>query len=395
MQSKYRIILASETYPPDVNGAAIFVKRLATMLAENGHEVMVIVPGTTNKDKLEKVKPNLREFRVKTISIKPIHPHFRAVWKAGLTKKIEKAVLDFKPDIIHIHNHIMIGRTCLKVAKKHHIPIMGTNHFMPDNLIEYFPGFLSKTASHYMWMDFITVYNRLAYVTAPTHVALKMIKDLGLKAPSEVISNGIDLSHFKKIKTDKKIYTKFGLTPETPIFLFVGRLEKDKNIDIVLRALALNKKKMDVQMIVVGEGRDANAFRRLADKLKLSDRVIFTGKVSDAVLEQLYSVANVYIGSGSAELQGLAVMEAMANGLPVLAANAVALPELVKDGKNGYLFELDPPDLARKMVRIMKDGKKLKAMAAQSLKLIKYHSKEKTRESFEKLYGKLIKAGVY
>jgi 1,2-diacylglycerol 3-alpha-glucosyltransferase len=268
---------------------------------------------------------------------------------------------------------------------------MGTNHFMPNNIMEYFPRIMSKPATRYMWKDFIKIYNRLDYVTAPTHVALKMIKDLGLKTPSQVISNGIDLNEFKRVKIDETVYNKFHLIPKIPIFLFVGRLEKDKNIDIILRALVLNRGKADIQMVIVGEGKDEFAFRKLADDLKLTDRITFTGKISDHDLKQLYTIANVYIGSGGAELQGLAVMEAMAHGLPVLAANAVALPELVKDGVNGYLFELNPQDLAEKMLRILQDSKKMKSMADESLRLIQYHSKDNTLKSFEELYGKIQK----
>ena len=143
-------------------------------------------------------------------------------------------------------------------------------------------------------------------------------------------------------------------------------------------------------MVIVGMGKDEDSLKKLVRELKLEDRVVFTGKVSDADLKQLYSIANVYIGSGSAELQGLSVMEAMANGLPVLAANAVALPELVEDNVNGYLFELNPKNLSVKMIKILSDPKKLKSMAEQSLKLIQLHSKENTAKCFEKVYENIV-----
>jgi glycosyltransferase involved in cell wall biosynthesis len=217
-----------------------------------------------------------------------------------------------------------------------------------------------------------------------------MIQDLGLKVPSQVISNGINLNEFKKIKTDKKIYDTFHLNKRIPIFLFVGRLEKDKNIDIVLKAIHINKNKLAFQMVIAGKGRDETALKELAKELKLDDKVTFTGQVSDQDLKQLYTIAKVCIGSGSAELQGLAVMEAMAHGLPILAANAVALPELVKNGINGYLFELSPQSLAKSMMKILKSKNTLKKMAYQSLKIIKNHSKENTTKSFTKLYGKIL-----
>ena len=390
MPNKYKIILASETYPPDVNGAAIAVERLATMLSERESDILVIAPSTTRKEQWEQVNEHLRVYRIASVSLKPIHPYFRAVWKGGLHTKITKVVADFQPDIMHIHNHFLLGRTCVKVARKASVPIVGTNHFMPDNVTEYFPKILEKPVEHYMWKDFIRIYNQLDYVTAPTLVALKMIKDLGLNRPSRVISNGIDLKEFTKVPIKKSTYEAFNLRPDVPIFLFVGRLEQDKNIDVVLRAIALNKRNMNIQMVIAGKGKDGSAFQKLAKELHLEDRVFFVGKVSDEDLKQLYAIATVYVGSGTAELQGLAVMEAMANGLPVLAANAVALPELVYNGENGYLFEINPEDLAEKMQQILKDPVKLKAMGEKSLEHIARHDKENTASAFMELYERLM-----
>ena len=380
MDPKFRILLASETYPPDVNGAAVFVERLATMLSKNGHEILVVAPSPTYEDMLETPAPHLKVQRVKSVPLKPIHPYFRITWKGGLTPKIRKVITDFKPDLMHIHNHFLLGRTCLKIAKQKGIPVIGTNHFMPDNLLEYFPKVSRGTVSNYMWKDLIKTYNQLDYVTAPTKVALNMIKELGLDLPSKVISNGIDLEEFKKSYTKK----------DKPTFLFVGRLEQDKNIDLILKALDANRDIIHTQTIIVGMGKDEIALQKLAQELNLGDTVTFTGHVTDDELTQLYNRADVYIGSGSAELQGLAVRQAMAHGLPILAANAVALPELVENGLNGYLFELDYLDLAAKMKLILKDLSKLKTMGKNSLKIIKGHSKEHTLKSFVALYASLI-----
>lgn len=382
--------MASETYPPDTNGAAIFVGRLANDLAQAGHEIMVVAPSTKFKDEIQKGNNNLTIFRIRSISLKPIHPYFRAIFRINLTEKINAIVDDFTPDIIHIHNHFLIGRACLSIAKKEDIPIIGTNHFMPDNLTEYFPKATEKKISDYMWKDFLKVYNQLDYVTAPSQSAVKMIRDLGLTVPAEVISNGIDLSKFSPQKVDNNIYKKYNIGRDIPTFLFVGRLEKDKNIDLILEALAIILKKQRIQTIIASKGKDENKLKRLAAQLNLQGRAIFTGRVPGDDLQQFYGLADVYIGSGTAELQGLAVMEAMASGLPVLAVNAVALPELVRDGVNGYLFAADKNDLADKMVKILSDKSKLKSMAAQSLCLIQAHDKKNTIKQFVCLYQKII-----
>ena len=386
---KLKILIASETYPPDVNGAARFSGQLAASLADKGHQVVVIAPSLNTKDQV--VNNNkLKVFRIGSIGVKKIHPYFRAVVPFNINNKVEKIIEDLNPDIIHIQNHFILGRACLKIAKRKNIPIIGTNHFMPDNLLEYMPKLIARKTADIMWKDFLKVYNQLDYVTAPSLAAKSLVEEIGLKYDVAIISNGIDLNKFKPIKIADKDFDKFGLNKDIPIFIFVGRLEKDKNVDLILRASKLVLKKKKIQVIIVGKGKDEKEFREIAQDLRLGVNVIFTNEVSDNDLQKLLNLADVYIGSGSAELQGIAVMEAMAMSLPILALNAVALPELVESGVNGFLFELNENDLAEKMLEIITDKDRLKEMGEQSRALIQKHSQPEIIKKFEKLYKDII-----
>jgi len=388
---KLRILLAIENYLPNLNGVAIFTQRLAYSLSERGHRVAVIAPGTKFKDEEIEEDNQIKIYRMKSIPIKPIHPTFRIVYKANIEKKIRKITRDFRPDIIHIQNHFTLGRACVNEAKILNIPIIGTNHFMPENLLEYFPQFIRKKIVSSMWRDFLKVYNQLDYVTTPSYVAKKILMNLGLKNEISVISNGICLQKFRKVQVKDDIYQKFKLNKNLPIFLFVGRLDKDKNIDMVLKAVKLALKKKTFQTVIVGKGKDVKSLKKLSKALNISDKIIFTGEVNDNDLHILLSLADIYIASGSAELQGIAVMEAMASELPVLALNAVALPELVKNGINGFLFEFDEYDLCEKMIKILSlEQKKLSVMSKNSLKIIQLHSQEETLNQFETLYERII-----
>ncbi len=387
---KLKILIANETYPPDINGAAKFSSQLAVSLADKGHQVAVIAPSVTIKDEIE-IKNNLKIFRMRSISIKKIHPYFRVIIPLDINKKVEKIIKDFKPDIIHIQNHFILGRACLKSVKKNNIPIIGTNHFMPDNLLEYLPAIVAKKANDIMWKDFVKIYNQLDYVTSPSLAAKALIKKIGLKNNIAVISNGVNLNKFKPTKVKTEDFVKFNLDKNIPIFIFVGRLEKDKNVDLIIEATKLVLKKRKIQVVIIGKGKDENEFRRIAQDLKLGKNIIFANEVSDNDLRKLLNLADVYIGSGSAELQGIAVMEAMAMSLPILALNAVALPELVKSGVNGFLFELNKYDLADKMLKIISDQNKLENMGKQSRLLIEKHDQKRVIEKFEKLYQKIIK----
>ncbi len=389
-----RILLANETYPPDTNGSAIFTQRLARGLVGRGHRVVVVAPGIKFKDQTGfDEEQGFEIFRIKSIPIKPLHPYFRIVYKANIDIKLERLVRSFKPNIIHIQNHFTLGKACLHTATKLDISIIGTNHFMPQNLLEYFPKVLGSRISHFMWNDFMKVYGEVDYVTTPSYAGLKILKEVGLEDRIEVISNGIDLERFERRPVKSSLFEKFEIKRDLPIFLFAGRLEKDKNIDLILRATSIVLKKKNVQVVIVGRGKDEREFKNLAKKLNLDSAVVFTGRIEQDYLRSMYSLADVYIGSGSAELQGIAVMEAMAAGLPVLALNAVALPELVQDGVNGFLFELNEEDLAEKMLGILGDKTKLRTMGKNSLEIIKSHDIRITIAKYEELYMKIISGG--
>lgn len=386
---KLKILLVSDTYPPDKNGASIFTQRLAYGLASRGHIVSVTAHSINSKNYIETDK-NVRVFRLKSFPIKPIHPSYRPISPFGLNKTMAKIVRSLQPDIIHLQNHFISGRAALRQAKKHNIPIVGTNHFMPENLLQYFPRFFKTIMKNVMWRDFLKVYNQLDYVTAPTETATQMLQRVGLRSKTIAISNGVLLKQFSKTTVPPNIYHQFQLDKNLPIFIFVGRLDKDKNVDLIIKAARRALAKTDFQIIIVGKGKDEKKLKRLVNKLRLDRKIIFTGYQTDRNLRFFLSLADVYIASGSAELQGIAVMEAMTAGLPILALNAIALPELVKNNYNGFLFSYDDKDLAEKMIKILKNKKQIKSMGKESLRLIQAHKIANTITSFENLYQKTI-----
>jgi 1,2-diacylglycerol 3-alpha-glucosyltransferase len=390
MEKKLNIVIASETYPPDMNGAAIFTERLAKELSRRGHKVLMVAPNVRFKDESEIDKDGFEIFRVKSIPAKLIHPYFRFIDVVGLGGKIKRKIKKFQPDIIHIQNHFSLGNAALKAGKSLKIPIMGTNHFMPDNLLQYLPTFFHKEAAKIMWKHFKMVYKKLDFITSPSNAAVQMIKDKGLKNDMTVISNGINLAKFKKAPKDGGLMKKYGVKEGEPVLLFVGRLEVDKNVDLLLRAAKIALRKTNFKVLLVGRGKNDRHLEALSKKLGLEESVVFTGRVDDDELEKIYSLADVYLATGTAELQGIAVMEAMTAGLPVLAINAIALPELVYNSVNGYLFEKDDQDLADKIIQILKDKNALVNMSKKSLEIISEHDIKKTITKFEELYYKVI-----
>lgn len=384
-----KVLIASDTYYPHVNGASYFTQRLAAALAERGHEVAVISPSLTLGNDTG-LRHGVKLYGVRSFPIL-IVPKFRFVLPWIINRRIAAAIKEFKPDIVHIQMHFLVSRQVLKAAQEQNIPVVATNHFMPDNLTHYLhlPDFIDNILHALAWKDAISVLGKAYAVSSPTKTANSFIEPwIGRILPA--ISNGIDLVRFNPSNDPAPAKERYHL-PNKPTLLFVGRLDKEKNVDVVLRAVALARHEVDIHFIVAGHGAEEKKLHALAKSLGIAGNVTFTGFVPDELLPSLYAAAECFVIAGIAELQCIVAMEAMATGLPVLGARAVALPELIYDHENGYLFEPgNVEELAKHIVAVFKDGAMRSRMGIHSLEVISKHDLNKTLEEFEDFYREAL-----
>ncbi len=381
-----KILIATDTYLPSVNGAAYFTHRLAQLLARRGHQVFVFAPSTAMKYTVQKDEAGGIFHGIRSIRI----PFFKNFWMSppliarGL---INNLVSEIAPDVIHIQNHFMIGQAVQAIAQKQNIPIMGTNHFMPENLTYYLrlPSFLEKQLRRFSLYQFRSIYRHLSAITAPTVTAANLTnhRELHKVIP---ISCGIDLDRFNPRNDGGYLRKRYGI-PDKKVMLYVGRLDKEKRLDLVLRALPEILRKTDTHLVIAGLGNWEGNLKKIIKNLGIENNVTFTGFVPEEDLSSLYRVADIFIMAGIAELQSIVTMEAMASGLPVIAVNAVALPELVHDGENGYLFEDgDITGFSDKVSMILNDDILRKNMSQKSLEIIQKHDIESIIKRYESVY---------
>lgn len=388
-----RILLAADTYTPSINGAANFTKRLAVGLAQAGHEVAVIAPATTLHSS-QMVDQGVTEYRIWSIPI-PIYPDFRIAAFIVARQAIKKAVLDFKPDVVHVQSHFTIGKGTILAAKALQIRVVGTNHFMPENLIHYFPAahIIENSLKSFGWWQFRQVYDRVDLITTPTKTAAKILAHIGIKQTVQAISCGIDCVRFSPGTPRADIKTRYKIPTDKPIILYVGRLDQEKQIDVVIRALPIVLQKQPAHLVLAGLGKERQNLETLVQSLGLTEHVTFTGYVPDDDLPDILRSADVFVMASLVELQSIATLEALATGLPVVLADALALPELVIAGENGYLFPPgDSEALAAHLTAILSDETKRQAMGARSLELSHQHDIHQVIKRFGELYQNLVSA---
>lgn len=381
-----KILFVSDTYYPHINGVYYFVCRIGPLLLEKGHEVLVIAPSTTmslTKKKIDGLDvygmPSFSVLFYRTIRL-PL-PFFQKT-------KLRRIIKDFQPDIIHIQDHFLISKAVVEINQKLKIPIIGTNHFMPENITILVKGKKWKQRlENFLWKGFTKVFNQVSLITTPTKTGVEIIRSK-LRTTPIAISSGIDLKTFNPFGDVNAIKVKYGI-PDKPVLVYVGRLDPEKHIEEILDAVAIAIKKTDLCFVVVGKGIRKTELEKYAQSLGITAHVIFTGFVPDEDLPFFYKLGRCFVIASIAELLSLATLQAMASGLPIIAVNAGALPELVQEGENGYIYnEGDIPTLVQCMENVLTNDELYHKMSAKSLEIVQKHDLLKITDVFENLYQK-------
>ncbi|MUK03528.1 glycosyltransferase [Vibrio cholerae] len=383
------ILIAADTYPPNVNGAAQFGYRLAKGMAGRGHEVHVLAPRSSNGRSFTEPGGEWTVHRLRSHSV-PTHDYWRICLPWEIKRDISLLFDQVQPDVVHIQCHYMVGEYTLYEAVRRGIRVVATNHFMPENLNPFlpFPEWFKKIVAKNSWKDMGKVMGKAAAVTTPTPLAAKAMHDHAFLREVLPVSNGIDSAAYE-LQPGETIEPH-----EHPTVLFVGRLAEEKHVDVLIDAVAKTPEHLRVHLEIVGGGEVKPALQAQAARLGISDRVAFRGLIDDDELRLSYIRAAVFCQPGTAELQSLVTLEAMSASTPVLLADAMALPHLVSDGENGYLFPPgDSDELGRRITEILELSREdRQAMGAASRRLVGAHDIGATLDTFEGLYYGTLRA---
>ena len=382
VKAPLRILIGADTFPPNVNGAANFGSRLAAGLTERGHAVQVEAPAYNATHGAFLEKHDGTQFIVHRVYSWRWYPHdwlrFVLPWRSQA--HAARILDEIKPDVVHIQSHIVVGRGLARQAAKRGIRVIATNHFMPENIIDHtrLPHFARNWAIRAAWKDASSTFAYCEAVTSPSRKAADFLET----------ETNLDHVHAISCGIDAALYTpNFEPRTENRV-IFVGRVSGEKHLEVLMKAIALVDPALDVQLEIVGGGDQMNQLKQLTRELGVDSRVTFTGYVTDEQLRAALTRSTVFAMPSIAELQSIATMEAMASGLPVVAANAMALPHLVHDGENGYLFEPgNAKDLADKLSRVLRlSDAELRSLKEASLRYIAAHDIQRTLSIFEQLY---------
>lgn len=377
-----RILIGADTFGPDVNGAAKFAERLAAGLVARGHDVHVMAPAPDRGHGTGIEVHEGAELTVHRIHSWRWYPHpwlrFALPWR--IVHHSARVLDEVKPDVVHFQSHFVVGRGLSIEAKRRGIRVIGTNHTMPENMMQFtmVPRIFHRPFLKAAWSAVRNTFARADAITTPTRRAAEFFENATGFTGVSAVSCGLDVSAYT---------ADIGLRDEN-VVLFIGRIEAEKNLDELLKAFASIDPTIEARLEIIGQGDQIKHLESLATQLGIRERVHFAGRAPEEYLKEQLTGASVFAMPSTAELQSIATMEAMASGLPVVAADAMALPHLVHHGENGYLYQPgNIEEFAQRLTDVLLATKRdRERLQRASLRIVADHDIDRTISTFETLY---------
>ncbi len=358
-----RIAIFTEAYLPRINGVVTHIKLLKEGLEARGHQVLIVTAdGDAKQHYLQdgvlhcpaiKLKKKLSGFET----------------SLPLSRTRLRYVRDFAPDIIHVETEFGMGLCGVSIAKILKVPLVYTMHTMYDEYIYYIaPSKLVKAVKNLSHKYMRVFANRANAITGPSIKCSEYLENAGVKLPVNVIPNPVELDDFNPEHFDpeerKAIRAKFAIPDDAFLVCFVGRLGREKSIDLLIDYWHQSiKPEENMYLLIIGGGPEEEALRKQIADLKAGDRIIMSGAVQHPELPPYLLASDIYVTASLSDTNSISMLEGMAAGLPVLQRTDPQNADQVRDGENGYSF-----DSAQQMAELLRKYRDLPADEKQKLK---------------------------
>lgn len=335
--SAWRVGLFTEVYRPIQNGVVASVDALAHTLRARGHNATIVAPAMPGSGVAQDL------VRLPSLPL-PTRTAYRLT-----IPYLPRAVRTLS--IVHAHSPFVTGALGAWHARRGRIPLVFTYHTQLEAYAHYVPfdARLTRGAAALLTRTYANVAD---IVVVPTTAMERRLRDLGVCVPISIVPSGIDVATFACGRRRDDVRARFGVGPREKLVLAVGRLGREKNVELALEAFA-RANISSARLVLVGDGIYRGALEARARQLGITPRTTFARELPRDALPDAYASADAFLFASRSETQGLVLVEALAAGLPIVAVDTPQTRDVV--GAWGVFAAADARELAAALGRVL-DG---------------------------------------
>ena len=385
---KLNIAIVCDGVTSTTAGSFISTLRFSEILRKRGHKVIFITSKNSGEKNIS-YHNKIKVYRFFSVLLPKTEGQLYISFPT--ISQIKNVLIKEKIDIVHIMIPTPSAVLAVKATKSLGINIVAHSHTQPENLFLHLPKFLPlEKINDIFYKYMVWIYKNADIIICPSKFAERALTKRNPEIKTIVISNGVDVSKFKRIDA-MPFLKKFKIPVDYKKLVFVGRLHPEKRVDTLIKAMTyILKEYKKAHAIIVGPGHMQNSLEKLSKRLGVEKSVTFCGIVSDEELKMVYSSGDIFVLPSLAELEGMAVLESMSCRNPILVANSKESASVDFVDGNGFLFKpKNPKDLAKKALILLKDEKLRKSMAQKSFENSRNYDINKSIDKLERVYYSL------
>jgi 1,2-diacylglycerol 3-alpha-glucosyltransferase len=358
-----RVLLISDVYFPRINGVSASIQTLLRTLSKEDEACLIAPEYDTPWD----------DERHDVIRIRS-HPtpgdHEDRIMYGKHIRRLHPQLAKRSFDAVHIHGFGIAFYEGVRIAKKLHLPVVLTYHTNFDEYLPHYVSFLPASVTRFGCRQAaIWQCNAVDAVVVPSHAMASALRSYGVRSQMHVIPTGLDLAQFRE-RDGSTFQKRYGISSTRQVLLFVGRVAPEKNVDFLIRMLAnVVPRCPNVLLIVVGGGHHVEDCRELAFSLGLSRNVLFAGWLSrDTELLDCYAASDIFVFASKTETQGLALLEAMALGVPVVSISCLGSTDVLQQQRGAVVVSDNEHQFSTEVCKLLADRERRMALGTDGRK---------------------------
>jgi glycosyltransferase involved in cell wall biosynthesis len=358
-----RVLFISDVYFPRVNGVSTSIRSFRDDLGAAGIETVLVAPAYAAAAAAVG-EPGV--WRVASARV-PRDPEDRRMKRGSLRDTLARLAGE-RFDLVHVHTPFLAHYSGVRFARTARIPVLATYHTLFEEYLHHYVPLLPRVLGAALARRFTrSQCAQLSAIVAPSEPMRALLIAYGVRTRIEVIPTGLPADRF--VPGDGRRFREhFGIPRNRPLLLYVGRVAYEKNIEFLLHSfVALRSSRPDALLAIAGEGPAREHLRALAVRLGIAQDVLFIGYLDrERTLKDCYAAADVFVFASRTETQGLVLLEALAQGCPVVATSHFGTASILQPNCGARVAPDRPDAFARSVLDILEDPARAAKLSSQA-----------------------------